>query len=74
MTESSVSGVHPLRVAADGRHIVQASGRPFFYLADTAWSLFHRLTREEADLVKGARMAKGDELIDLAVGSAVLSF
>lgn len=28
----------------------------------------------EADLIKGARMAKGDELIDLATGSAVLSF
>jgi hypothetical protein len=28
----------------------------------------------EADLIKGARMAKGDELIDLAIVSAVLSF
>ncbi len=28
----------------------------------------------EADLVKGARMAKGDELIDLASGASVLSF
>ena len=28
----------------------------------------------EADLVKGARMAKGDELIDLADGASVLSF
>jgi uncharacterized protein involved in oxidation of intracellular sulfur len=28
----------------------------------------------EADLVKGARMAKGDELIDLACSSTVLSF
>ena len=28
----------------------------------------------EADLVKGARMAKGDELIDLASGATVLSF
>lgn len=28
----------------------------------------------EADLVKGARMARGDELIDLACASTVLSF
>jgi predicted peroxiredoxin len=28
----------------------------------------------EADLIEGARMAKGDELIDLAEGAAVLSF
>jgi uncharacterized protein involved in oxidation of intracellular sulfur len=34
------------------------------------------LTRQirEADLIKGARMAKGDELIDLATASVVLSF
>ena len=50
---------HPLRVSADGRHLVQADGRPFFYLADTAWSLFHRLTREEADLYLRNRAAKG---------------
>jgi hypothetical protein len=28
----------------------------------------------EADLITGARMAKGDELIDLACSSTVLSF
>jgi uncharacterized protein involved in oxidation of intracellular sulfur len=28
----------------------------------------------EADLIKGARMAKGDEMIDLACSSTVLSF
>ena len=39
---------HPLRVAPDGRHLLRADDRPFFYLADTAWSLMHRLTREEA--------------------------
>lgn len=27
--------------------MVGVDGRPFFYLADTAWELFHRLTREE---------------------------
>jgi predicted peroxiredoxin len=34
------------------------------------------LTRQisEADLVKGARMAKGEEMIDLACSSTVLSF
>jgi hypothetical protein len=46
-------------VSGDGRHLVQADGRPFFYLADTAWSLFHRLTFEEADLYLRNRAAKG---------------
>jgi len=37
-----------LKVSPDGRSLVQADGRPFFYLADTAWELFHRLNREQA--------------------------
>jgi hypothetical protein len=50
-------------VSADGRHLVQADGRPFFYLADTAWSLFHRLNREEADIYLRNRAAKGFTVI-----------
>jgi hypothetical protein len=37
-----------LQVSGNHRFLVDASGKPFFYLADTAWELFHRLTREEA--------------------------
>jgi hypothetical protein len=40
------------------RHLVRAGGRPFFYLADTAWSLFHRLTREEADLYQDLALTR----------------
>lgn len=38
-----------LKVAANHRFLVHEDGRPFFYLGDTAWELFHRLNREEAD-------------------------
>jgi len=41
---------HRLRVSEDGRFLVKADGAPFFWLADTAWQVFHRLSREEADL------------------------
>ncbi|MFN8091605.1 MAG: glycoside hydrolase family 140 protein [Vicinamibacteria bacterium] len=51
--------LHPLRVAADGRHLLQADGRPFFYLGDTAWALYHALTFEEADHYLRDRAAKG---------------
>ena len=34
-----------LRVALDHRHLVLDNGKPFFYLGDTAWELFHRLDR-----------------------------
>ena len=61
--EASPPAGHPLRVGPDGRHLVRADGRPFFYLGDTAWSLFHRLTREEADRYLRNRAAKGFTVI-----------
>lgn len=41
----------PLAISANHRYLVHADrpGQPFFYLGDTAWELFHRLNREEAD-------------------------
>jgi hypothetical protein len=37
-----------LKVSENHRYLTNAEGQPFFYLADTAWELFHRLKREEA--------------------------
>ena len=56
-----------LQISADGRHLVHADGTPFFYLGDTAWELFHRLNREEADLYLGDRAAKGFTVIQAVV-------
>ncbi len=38
----------PLRVSENQRFLVHADGTPFFWLADTAWELFHRCSRSEA--------------------------
>ena len=38
-----------LRISENKRFLVTADGRPFFWLADTAWELFHRLNRDEAE-------------------------
>lgn len=38
-----------LQVSENRRFLVTADGQPFFWLGDTAWELFHRLTREEAE-------------------------
>lgn len=44
-----------LRVSENGRFLVTADGAPFFWLGDTAWELFHRLTREEAQFYFATR-------------------
>ena len=38
-----------LKISENKRFIVTADGQPFFWLGDTAWELFHRLNREEAE-------------------------
>lgn len=48
-----------LRVHANRRFLEYEDGTPFFYMADTAWELFHRLSIEEARLYLVDRAAKG---------------
>lgn len=48
-----------LTVSPNRRFLVQADGTPFFWLGDTAWELFHRLTLEEADFYLRKRAEQG---------------
>jgi len=52
-----------LKVSENHRFLVYADGRPFFWLGDTAWELFHRLNREEADRYLENRARKGFTVI-----------
>lgn len=52
-----------LRVSENRRFLVTSQGRAFFWLADTAWELFHRLDREEADRYLANRAEKGFTVI-----------
>ena len=47
-----------LAVSENRRFLVTADGKPFFWLGDTAWELFHRLNREDAEryLLNRARL------------------
>jgi len=56
-----------LRVSENRRFLVKEDGRPFFWLGDTAWQLFHRLNREEADRYLVDRAAKGFTVIQAVV-------
>ncbi len=38
-----------MRISPNRRFLVHDDGSPFFYLGDTAWELFHRLTLDEAE-------------------------
>jgi len=48
-----------LRVSENHRFLVHADGTPFFWLGDTAWELFHRAHREEAERYLEARRQQG---------------
>jgi hypothetical protein len=52
-----------LRVSDNQRFIVKENGDPFFWLADTAWELFHRCNRQEAEMYLKTRAAQGFNVI-----------
>ena len=53
----------PLEVSQNGHYLRYKDGRPFFWLGDTAWELFHRLTRSEAIEYLNNRQEKGFNVI-----------
>lgn len=57
------SPLWPIRVSDNHRTLETADGQPFFWLGDTAWELFHRLSREEAIEYLDARKAQGFNVI-----------
>lgn len=57
----------PLKVSANHRYLVDADDRPFFYLGDTAWELFHRPNREDVDHYLRDRAAKKFTVIQAVV-------
>ena len=53
--------------SASGRSFETLSGEPFFWQADTAWLLFHRLNYSECEAYLSDRASKGFNVV-LAVG------
>lgn len=51
--------VFPVRVSANARHLVDATGKPFLLHGDTAWSLMAQLSREDAETYLENRRQKG---------------
>lgn len=49
------------------KHFILKAGKPFFWLGDTAWELFHRLDRKEADRYLKRRSEQGFTVIQAVV-------
>ena len=56
-----------LRISDNHRYLEFQDGKPFFYLADTAWELFHRLNQDEASRYLTNRSRKGFTVIQAVI-------
>jgi hypothetical protein len=56
-----------LVVSENGRYLVFEDGTPFFWLGDTAWELFHRLSKQEAETYLENRREKGFTVIQAVI-------
>lgn len=52
-----------IQVSENKRFLVTAGGKPFFWLADTAWELFHRCDSAEADRYLRKRAEQGFNVV-----------
>lgn len=59
--------LEPINVSPNQHFLITASGQPFFWLADTAWELFHRLNRTEAEKYLETRRQQGFNVIQAVI-------
>jgi hypothetical protein len=53
----------PIKISENQRFLAQSDGSPFFWMADTAWELFHRTNKEEAKYYLDIRKTQGFNVI-----------
>ncbi|MEY3178320.1 MAG: hypothetical protein RJB42_561 [Bacteroidota bacterium] len=58
-----VAKLGKIQTTSDGRYLQYEDGTPFFWLGDTAWELFHRLTKSEIEQYLENRRGKGFNVI-----------
>jgi len=56
-----------LKVSENGRYFQDENGHPFFWLGDTDWLIFTKLTREEVDLFMDNRVEKGFNVLQVSI-------
>ncbi len=58
---------YPQYSVSANKHFLLKDGKPFFWMGDTAWELFHRLDREDADKYLKRRSEQGFTVIQAVV-------
>lgn len=53
----------PIKIHENQQYFMEADGTPFFWMADTAWELFHRLDLEESKLYLDMRKSQGFNVV-----------
>jgi hypothetical protein len=56
-----------LKVSNDKHFLVTSDDKPFFWLGDTGWELFHRLNKQNAEIYFKKRSEQGFTIIQAAV-------
>ena len=56
-----------LKIHESGRRIVTSDGERFYFIGDTAWELFHALSRDEAVKYLTVRKSQGFNMIQAVV-------
>jgi hypothetical protein len=65
--QPSGSRLTKLKISENGRYFTTVDNDPFFWLGDTGWLLFLKLTREEAEQYLEDRKQKGFNVIQVMV-------
>ncbi len=57
----------PIQIHSSQRFLMTSEAQPFFWMADTAWELFHRLDEKEASLYLDKRKEQGFNVVHAVV-------
>ncbi|WP_018629961.1 glycoside hydrolase family 140 protein [Niabella aurantiaca] len=67
VTGARAQELQPVKISANKRFFQTADGKPFFWLGDTGWLLFVRLSREEVVQYLETRKAQGFNVVQVMV-------
>lgn len=57
----------PIQVHSENKYLMTAEGKPFFWMADTAWELFHRLDENQTIHYLDTRKVQGFNVVQAVV-------